>query len=480
MLAKRELTDSMVYSSESVFSGLCSLLFYVLIANILDVKDLGAYALVITYASVLASIANFGLVSGYERTYFEFTANLEQKGKLISSLQIFSAASILAFVVLGAYFSQFLAIHLLGDAGYDRLWVLILSAVAISEFNKFYLTFLRNSRQAKLFAYLHITQVFINLSLGYLLLVIYDTSVESIGISLLVSHLIVLVWMYFHQMRNLPLIVDSDTFRSVARLSLPLTPRILAGFIGTQFDKIIISQVSTLDSLGVYSVAQRLAISINMLMNAVGRVWQPRLYEDLFEKGSKTNTHFLLEYMVISFIPALFLIVFSQEIFIFFPEIYSSGFKILVVLCFYYLILYLSKITGQQLLFAKKTWLISGLSMLTILANILVTYPLVIRYDALGAAVGTFIASIIMGVITFLLAQKHSYLQWNFTSMFSCYVYIGFSGLFVIISDDYFSDHYLGYGAIKLVICLGFIYLCTRLKILDLKSMVRSLRSEKA
>ncbi|MDA8599144.1 oligosaccharide flippase family protein, partial [Porticoccaceae bacterium] len=400
VLAKRELTDSMVYSSESIFSGLCSLLFYVLIANILDVKDIGAYALVTVYASCLASVANFGLVSGYERTYFEFTANLKQKGKLISSLQIFSFASILAFVVLGALFSQFLASHLLGDAGYARLWVLILCAVSISEFNKFYLTFLRNSRQAKLFAYLHITQVFINLSLGYLFLVIYDTSVESIGVSLLVSHLIVLVWMYIHQMRNLPLIVDSDTFRSVARLSLPLTPRVIAGFIGTQFDKIIISQVSTLDSLGVYSVAQRLAISINMLMNAVGRVWQPRLYEGLFEKGSKTSTHFLLEYMVISFIPALFLIVFSQEIFIFFPETYSSGFKILVVLCFYYLILYLSKITGQQLLFAKKTWLISGLSMLTILVNILVTYPLVIRYDALGAAVGTVIASLIMGLFS--------------------------------------------------------------------------------
>lgn len=480
MLTKKEIGDSVVYGAESIFSGLCSLSFYVLIANILDVRDLGAYALVITYASVLASIANFGLVSGYERTYFEYTANSEQKGKLISSLQIFSAASIFAFVVLGAYCSQFLTIHLVGDAEYGRLWVLILCGVAISEFNKFYLTFLRNSRQAKLFAFLHIAQVSINLCLGYLLLIKNDSNVESIGISLLVSHLVVLVWMCIHQMRNLPLIVDGDTFWSVAHLSLPLTPRILAGFIGTQFDKIIISQVSTLDSLGVYSVAQRLAISINMLMNAIGRVWQPRLYESLFEKGSKTSTHFLLEYMVISFIPALFLIVFSQEIFIFFPEIYSSGFKILVVLCLYYLVLYLSKITGQQLLFAKKTWLISGLSIATISVNILVTYPLVVRYDALGAAVGTFIASIIIGVITFLFAQKHSYLQWNFTSMFSCYLYTGFSGLFVIISADYFSDHYLGYVAIKLVICFGFIYLCTRLKILDLKSMVRSLRSERA
>jgi O-antigen/teichoic acid export membrane protein len=480
LLTKKEWGASAVYGIESVFSGLCSLLFYVLIAKILEVKDIGAYALVTVYASVFASVANFGLVSGYERTYFEFTENLEQKGKLISSLQVFSFVSILTFVMLGAYFSQFFASHLFGDTGYARLWVLILCAVAISEFNKFYLTFLRNSRQAKLFAYFHIAQVSINLFLGYLLLVHYDKNVESIGISLLVSQFTILVWMYAHQIRNLPLIVNKDIFQYVARLSLPLTPRILVGFIGTQFDKIIISQLSTLDSLGVYSVAQRLAMSVYMLMNALGRVWQPRLYEDLFEKGSRTNTHYLLEYMVLSFIPALFLIVFSQEIFMFFPEVYSSGFKILTVLCLYYSILYLSKIIGQQLLFAKKTWLISGLSILTIFVHILVTYPLVVRYDALGAAVGTVLASFIMGLVSFYFAQKYSYLHWKFTSVCLCYVYLGSSGLFVIISGDYFSDHYLGYGAIKFVICLGFIYLCKRLKILDLKNLTKSFRSKKA
>jgi len=474
LLTKKELGDSAVYGFESVFSGLCSLLFYVLIANCLDVKEVGAYALVIVYASVLASVANFGLVSGYERTYFEFTENVKQKGKLLSSLQVFSCSSIMAAVLLGGYFSQFIATNLFG-AEYARLWVLVLCGVAISEFNKFYLTYLRNSRQAKLFAYLHVTQVLINLFLGYLLLLIYDNSVESIGVSLLFSHLVILFWMYIHQVRNLPQIVNMDTFQLVARLSLPLTPRILAGFIGTQFDKIIISQVSSLDSLGVYSVAQRLAMSVYMLMNAMGRVWQPKLYEELFQKGSETNTSFLLEYMAISFLPALLLIVFSQEIFMFFPNAYEAGFKIVVILCLYYLVLYLSKITGQQLLFAKKAWLISGLSMLTIATNVAVTYPLVIEFDALGAAAGITLASLLMGLISFYFAQKYAYLQWNFSLMFSCYGYVVLSGIFVIFSQAYLSDHYFFYVSLKVVIFLGFAYMCATLDILDLKSTIKSL-----
>ncbi len=477
MLVKKELTDSVVYTTESIFSGLCSILFYILIANYLDVQDIGAYSLAVVYASILASMANFGLVSGYERSYFEFAETLKEKGTLISSLQVFSAVSIIVFILIGSYFSEFLTAYLFGDAVYSKFWVLVLSAVGISEFTKFYLIFLRNSKQAKLFASFHIVQVITNLFLGYLFLEKCEFGVESLGISLLVSNVFILVLLVVHQFKNLPQIIDIKIFEMVARLSLPLTPRIFVGFIGTQFDKIIISQVSSLASLGVYSVAQRLAMSVYMLMNALGRVWQPSLYEELFEKGSKTDTKFLLIYMVISFLPALFLILFSKEVFMFFPETYSSGSIMLVLLCFYYLILYLGKITGQQLLFAKKTWLISGLSILTILVNILVTYPLVILYDAEGAAAGTVISALIMGWISFYFAQKHSYLNWEYSKVFFCYLYLTFSGLFILILGDY-SFNYLVDGIIKAVIFFGFIHLSHRLKILDLKSLIRSFRSE--
>lgn len=474
MLAKKEITNSFIYSAESIFSGICSILFYILIANYLNLEDIGAYSLAIVYASIIGSMATFGLVSGYERTYFEFVNSFEEKGSLITSLQFFAAISIIIFVSIGLFFSYHIVPFLFGDDKYSNLWIWILIGINISEFTKFYLTFLRNSQQAYIFSYLHMVQVITNFLLAYIFLVILEKEVQWLGISLLISYICMLILSFLHQLKNLPTIVDINIFKTVARISLPLTPRVFIGFIGTQFDKIIISQVSSLASLGIYSVAQRLALSTYMLMNAFGKVWQPRLYEDLFKSGSKTDTSYMLTYMAISFLPSLFLLLFSKEIFMLFPENYSSGYKILIVICLYYLILFMGKITGQQLLFAKKTWLISGLSLLTIILNIVITYPLVVKFGAFGAACGTFIAALIMGLISFYFAQKHAYLKWDFKKIYFCYLYLFMASIFSLFS----LEHIFNYGIlliIKILFLINFIYFSQKLGILNFKDIIKQL-----
>ena len=79
LLVKKEINDSLIYSVETVFSGILSIAFYVFIANFLTLADVGAYSLALVYSSIIAGIANLGLSAGYERTYFEFTKNLQEK-----------------------------------------------------------------------------------------------------------------------------------------------------------------------------------------------------------------------------------------------------------------------------------------------------------------------------------------------------------------------------------------------------------------
>ena len=72
LLVKKEINDSLIYSVETVFSGILSIAFYIFIANFLTLADVGAYSLALVYSSIIAGIANLGLSAGYERTYFEF------------------------------------------------------------------------------------------------------------------------------------------------------------------------------------------------------------------------------------------------------------------------------------------------------------------------------------------------------------------------------------------------------------------------
>ena len=227
------------------------------------------------------------------------------------------------------------------------------------------------------------------------------------------------------------------------------------GLLATQFDKIILSNIASLESVGVYSIAQRIAIAIGMLMNALGRVYQPKLYKVLFDLGFNKTAEFIAFYMFVSFVPALFVILFAQEIFLIFPEGYAWGYKILVVLSCYHAFLYVCKINGPQLLFAKKTWLISGLSLASAIFNIVITYPLVLAYGAVGAAAGTAFSTLIISIVNFYFAQKFAAIKWNYYIIFLDYLFILFSAFFILFIDNLISS-YLIVLAMKILILFLF------------------------
>ncbi|MDC1035054.1 lipopolysaccharide biosynthesis protein, partial [Alphaproteobacteria bacterium] len=431
LLDKKEFTHSFIYTLETGVSGFLSIAFYIFVANYISVSELGAYSLALVYATILAGIANLGLSAGYERTYFEYVNGFHKKGSLICSVQFFSLPILIITVVFGIFFSSQISNIFFGDKNYQLLWVLILIGQNISEFSKFYLAYLKNTRQAKLFSLIHFLQVFINFVLAYIFLVILGKDLYWLGLALLLSHTVTLIIILFHQLKNLPFIINFKDFFVVAKISLPLTPKVLVGFIGTQFDKIIISQLSSLDVLGIYSVAQRISMTIYMFMNALYKVWQPKLYEHLFKKNTELDTEFITVYMYLSLFPSLILILFAQEIIMVFPESYENSYIIIVLLSLHFSTLFMGKINGPQLMFAKKTFILSVLSIINVIVSIAVIYPLVILYEAIGAAGGLLASSIIVSSLIFVIANKYAPIFWNYKKIALIYLYLIIASIIV-------------------------------------------------
>lgn len=462
LLEKKEFKDSFIYTLETGFSGILSIAFYIFIANFLTTSEVGAYSLSLVYASIVAGIANLGLSKGYERTFFEYVNDLQKKGSLIFSVQIFSLTSIFFMIFLGIFFSKQISTIIFGNESYQSLWIIILIGVNISEFSKFYFLFLRNTRQANLYSLMHFIQVVINFFLAYIFLAVLEKELYWLGVALLLSHGIILIISLFHQFNNLPIIINHNQFIKVAKISLPLTPRIFIGFIGSQFDKIILSQVVSLGALGVYSVAHRIAMSTYMFINAVGRVWTPKLYESLFQKDLASDTSFLTIYMYISLFPSLFLILFAQEVMMVFPKSYGWGYIVVVLLTLYYSLLFIGKVNGEQLIFAKKSWLTSGLSLVNIIVVITISYPLVILYGAIGAALGMLVSGIIMGIISFFFADKYAPIFWDYKKILYLFLIIIIAAIFVFIIPDNLTPFIIQLF-IKFSILVIFLYMLLRL-----------------
>ena len=73
--------------------------------------------------------------------------------------------------------------------------------------------------------------------------------------------------------------LDGALLADSLRISLPLTPRIFLGVVGSNFDKYLIGLLATVGGVGVYAVGQRISYMAFQYMTAIENVFTPQVYQ---------------------------------------------------------------------------------------------------------------------------------------------------------------------------------------------------------
>jgi len=460
-----ELSDtkkSTIYIIQAVIVGILPVLLYPIITEKLNPDVFGIYALTIVYTSILIGIANLGCIVGYERNFFLVETSNEKSGKLLTTTQLFVLTLFFIVVLVGSFFSEPISMLLFNDSSFALLWQLVLASTCISTFSQYYLTYLKNVGLAKTFFQITILQATINFIVAWVLLMNTDYGIYSLAYALLVSNTVMLLVAIHNQLSRLSLGLDKQLLIEVLRISLPLTPRVLFGFINTQFDKIMLGILASMSNVGVYAIAQKIALFIFVFMTALDRTFKPKVFRMLFSDDKPEDIgKYLTKFVFISLLPALMLILFSFEVVtLLLSEAYSDATSIIVVLSIYYASLFIGKINGIQLTYAKKTWLISKLTLWGVLLNVILNVPFIYLWGAIGAAFATTIASLILTGITYHYAQRYAPIKLELGYIYWMYIVLILSS-FVIIGIEVNIidiDYYLAFG-MKLVFVLLYMYL---------------------
>ena len=145
-------------------------------------------------------------------------------------------------------------------------------------------------------------------------------------------------------------------------------------------------------------------------MTAIENSYSPEVYRRLFSKDKKHSQSigsFLTPFFYLSIFFCLVIGLFSYEIlYILTPIDFHSASPIVSILVLLYGIYFFGK--QPQLLFAKKTALISFLTFISIALNIIFNIPMIKYFGIIGAACGTVIAGLISSSISFYFGQKHT------------------------------------------------------------------------
>lgn len=448
-----DIKNTFIYIAQSVLTGLLTVFLYPVITKILDPSVYGVYILAMVYASVIVGIANMGCIVGYERNYFVVENSEQQIGRLLSTVQIFVGTSFAIVIMIGWISREWLSKALFDSLAYSRLWFYMLIAMCFSSLAQYYLTHLKNAGRALIYFTMTILQAVVNFVLVYILLIYTDLGVYSLVYAILISNVIMCLSLFTHQFINLTVGFEKALLSDVLKISIPLTPKVLFGFLNTQFDKIMLGMLSSIGNVAIYAIAQRIALFIFTFMTALDRVFKPNIYRMLFSQNNNSEiSRYVLPFAYLALFPALIMILFSDELMsLLVASSYREGASVLVILSLYYALMFISKITSTQLIYAKKTWLTSKLMLVGVVLNILLNIPMIIYWGFIGAAIATTFSSAIMTYVHYHYAQKFAAITWEYKSMILLWVILLFSSMYAIFIEP-FASFYNGIGELIFII----------------------------
>ena len=369
----KNMGNSVYYLAHVGLGGVLAIALMSIIANKLSTDELGWFVLAQTYSLVFTGMANLGVLVGYERNFFVYEKSPSDTAQLFSSAVLFVTFNLLVLIVFIYIFRFDITQAIIAKQASTQLLFLVLCGSAISSIIQYYLTFLKNSSLAKRFFQFAILQILLNFSISMFLLFTTNLKSLSLAYAWLFSNATVLILLVFSHKKLLAKF-NKTLFKEVLRISLPLTPRVFFGFINTQLDKIMLGLIATTGSVAIYNIGQLIAQTIFQFMTALGRVFQPEVYRKLFAKEQDNLleiNNYILPFFYVSILIALLVALFSKEfVGLFFPIEYSQATLIVLILSIYYASLFFGKITGNQLIYAKKTHITSLLMLIGVTLNV--------------------------------------------------------------------------------------------------------------
>ena len=453
------------YFSQFGIKNLIPLLALPIFTRHISVEDFGIYALAFFYASIVTGISNLGLLSIFERNFFELSQN-RRKSLLFSNITFVSLVLIF-FYHLTYQFKGVISEYIFQKNDLKNYLILALWHQGFKSLNLYFLSYFKNFDNAKTHTLLAIGESLLSISLALFLVLKYTMGLygfflgQCIGTSIIFT--ITFIYLFFPFNYK----IDTKLLHNQLKLSFPLTPRIFFGVINNQFDRYMIGILSTIGGVGIYDIGQKIATTSFVFMTSLENAYSPEVYRRLFSKDKivyESVGSFLMPFFYLSIFICLMVGLFSYEIlFILTAREFHDASPIITILCLLYGFYFFGK--QPQLLYAKKTGLISFLSIVSILLNIAFNIPMINHFGIIGAAWATLFAGIFSTIISFYFGQKYTYINYD-KKCFNFLIYFIFS-LFTIILIDFFNLEYIIILNLKFLLAFGFLFYGIKLKIIS-------------
>jgi len=388
-------------------------------------EEYGVVTNLYSYVAFLLVILTFGMETGF----FRFANKSQQNDKIYSTSAFSLFGSSILFVLIAFIFSGNIA-HFLDFQNSEQYIKWLAVIVALDAGTAMPFANLRLEGKAVRFATLKMVNIFFNIFFNVFFLsvcpYILKTNPESfvgfiyhpefgvgyVFVANLLASLITLI-MLVPEIRKIKLVFDWLLFREMFWYSFPILLVGIFGMVNQNIDKILIPELipasqKPMEQLGIYGANYKLAILMNMFIQAFQYSFEPFFFSHQKNSDSRLIYAQVMKYFVIFGLLIFLGITLFIDVFkIIIGEEYHSGLQVVpaVLMANLFMGIYFNLSLWYKL--SDKTWMgawIAGVgAVLTIGANII----LIPVMGYMGSAYGVLICFIIMTIISYVVGQKY-------------------------------------------------------------------------
>lgn len=383
-----------------------------IITRYISPNDFGIIALSQLFASLIFSICNLGLPVVYQRNYFV----AEKKNistQLLYTIQFFVSLLILFVALIIWIFRNQISELILDNPNFGNFIFLTFLVTCIAGLKDYFLTYYKNSYNSKMFAMISTEENVLSVLLSISFLLFFKLGIFAIVYAQLLSGFIMFSFLVIKFLRRERLVLNLDIFIESLKVSIPLMPKIPLSIIERSSDKMILGYINSVKGVGLLGFANKFSNLNFVFLTALENIFLPRVYKLMFEnineeEAGKEIGRMLMPYIyfsvlfsaVISFFSFEFIYIFSN------PKYFEAAnyVSISILLTSTY---FFGKI--PQLVFKKKTKIISYLGILTFCLNFIFGLPMAIYFGAFGVV----FSSLFVGLLSVILQMYYSQINYR-------------------------------------------------------------------
>lgn len=406
----RVLKNTGAYTLVGMIPYLTSFIMLPIYTRYMSPDDYGILSLVSAFQAILATTVSLQLSAALPRYYFEYS------GK---ELKIFFSTTMYSVVGIAATF--LVAIHFIGgplvgfifpkaDIPYFPYFFICLVTVFIAQSSQVAQMLLVVQERGGAVLFRAILGTFFGIAAGLYFVVYLDMKALGALLAgvlggffvmalnmLLVKEFFVLKWRKRYFIQSL-------------KYGWPIIPHAMGGYLFMYSDKIVMEKFVALSAIGIYSIADRLSMSLKMLVNSINTALTPnftRLATRDIGQATKTFKPIITKWAVLVSFFYLGLAMFSRELIeILTPEQYHAAYPLVPILLAAYIFRGLYCFGSYPLFFLKKTKYIPMITFTAGFANVGLNILFIPMIGIQAAAWTTLAAFFITFVLAFYFSSK--------------------------------------------------------------------------